>query len=311
MLAISMLIFARNQSTNIIPLMMWLFLKINGTSSRVMAILSNASMCVSGRTVERLKKRISDDAINYAVELVGSGHLFSTIFDNINIYLRRFQQRVTNENSMIHATNCAVIAIDEEGINVPIAENHEIKLKLRGKRVNATYKDLCPTASDNTHINRAFPILIAEMIARYTPGSNEWPERPEMLSEIRKNMPSDRPLKAQKTDARPLGVFDVNEGSKKGLVQVLDAIRERIAMTWETWTGKVRIILGDWLTSNNLRAARRDRVDDVNSMERIDYAEEQSCLWHYALQATHMNMRVYYSNATTNPSSLAAHKGLL
>lgn len=136
MLAISMLTFARNQATNMLPLLMGLSLKINGTSSRVMAILSNTGICVSGRTVERLKKRISDDAIAYAVELVSSGHLFSMIFDNINIYLRRFQQRVTNQNSMIHATNCAIIAIDEDGI-VPKAENHGIKLELRGKRANA------------------------------------------------------------------------------------------------------------------------------------------------------------------------------
>ena len=311
MMAISMLIFARNQSTNILPLMMGLFLKINGTSSRVMAILSNASVCVSGQTVERLKKRISDDAVEYAVELVNSGHLFSTIFDNINIYLRRFQQRVTNQNSMIHATNCAVIPIDEDGINVPKAENHEIKLKLRGKRANATYQDLWPTESDNECISRAFTSLIAEIIVRYTPGSNEWPEQGEMLSEIRKTMPSDQPLRARKTDARPLGVFDVNEGSKKGLVQVLDAIRERISLTWQEWAGKVWVILGDWLTSSNLRAARQDRVDDVNAMERIDYAEELSCLWHFALQNTHLLMRAHYGNATTDPTSLAAHKGLL
>ena len=173
------------------------------------------------------------------------------------------------------------------------------------------HQDLLPTASDDEHISRAFPVLIVEMIVRYTPGSSEWPERAKMLSEIQKNMPSDRPLKAQKTDARPLGVFDVNEGSKKGLVQVLDAIRERLAMTWEMWAGKVRVILGDWLTSSNLRAARRDRVDDMNSMERMDYAEEHSCLWYYALQSTHLLMRVHYGNATTDPSSLAALKGLL
>jgi hypothetical protein len=311
MMAISMLIFVRNQRTNILPLMMGLFLKINGTSSRVMSILSNAGACVSGRTVERLKKRISDDAVEFAVELVNSGHLFSTIFDNINIYLRRFQQRVTNQNSMIHATNCAVMALDEEGIDIPRAENLEIKLKLRGKRADATYQDLRPTASDNEHMSRAFTSLIAEMIVRYTPGSNAWDEQEEMLSEIHKIMPSTRPLKTKKTDARPLGVFDVNEGSKKGLVKVLDAIRERMALTWEEWAGKVRIILGDWLTSNNLRAARRDRVDDVNAMERIDYAEELSCLWHYALQNTHLLMRAHYGNATTDPTSLAAHKGLL
>ena len=121
--------------------------------------------------------------------------------------------------------------MDEDSIDVPKAENHEIKLGLRGKRANATYQDLWSTGSDDECISRAFTSLIAEMIVRYSPGSKEWPERGEMLSEIQKTMPSDRPLRARKTYARPLGVFDVNEGSKKGLVQVLDAIRERISLT--------------------------------------------------------------------------------
>ena len=141
-----------------------------------------------------------------------------------------------------------MIALDEEDIDIPRAENLDIKLKLREKRANATYRDLRPTASDNEHVRGAFTSLIAEMIARYNPGSNEWEEREEMLSEIHKTTPSTRPLKTRKTDARTLGVFDVNEGSKKGLVKVLDAIRERMVLTWEEWAGKVRIILGDWST---------------------------------------------------------------
>lgn len=73
-------------------LMMGLFLKINGTSSRVMAVLSNASICISSRTVERLKKRISDDAIDYVVELVASGHLFTEFDDPCN-QLRCYSNR--------------------------------------------------------------------------------------------------------------------------------------------------------------------------------------------------------------------------
>lgn len=91
---------------------------------------------------------------------------------------------------MIHATNCAIIVIDEEGIDIPRAENLEVKLKLHGKRANATYQDLHPTASDNKHITEAFTSLITEMIVCYTPGSNAWMERGEMLSEIQKSMPS-------------------------------------------------------------------------------------------------------------------------
>lgn len=80
MIAMSLLVFVRNRATNVLPLILGLFFKVSGTSSRVMTMLSNVGLCVSGRTVERLKKRISDDAIAYAVELMTSGHLFCTTF---------------------------------------------------------------------------------------------------------------------------------------------------------------------------------------------------------------------------------------
>ena len=46
-------------------------------------------------------------------------------------------------------------------------------------------------------------------------------------------------------------------------------------------------------------------------MERLDYTEEISALWHFALQATHMLMRTHYGRAGLDPTSLASHKGLL
>jgi hypothetical protein len=46
-------------------------------------------------------------------------------------------------------------------------------------------------------------------------------------------------------------------------------------------------------------------------MERLEYADELSAPWHFALQATHMLMRTHYGQAVEDPASLAAHKGLL
>ncbi|KAJ7598550.1 hypothetical protein C8J56DRAFT_1039439 [Mycena floridula] len=309
--AISMLAFVRNKATNIMPLMLGLFFKINGTGSQVMQLLSNIGLSVSSRTVEWLKKRISEDAVALAVDLMHSGKLFYVIFDNINIFLRKFQQQITNKNSMIHATNCCIVAIDEDGIDVEGAENLKQKLDLCGNHANAKFSDLTPTPDDDNHLAQAFPILIAEFITRYCPGSDQWLKRKEMLDEIQSKMPQDRPLPLKKTDTRPFGVFDINEGSKKGLVAVLTGICERALFTVEQWSSKVRIIVGDWLTSNNLRGAHKDRVDDVNTFERIDYANELSALFHYALQATHKIMRVHFGNAVLDPTSLAVHKGIL
>ena len=121
-------------------------------------------LCVSSKTVERLKGRISKDAVSLAVELISSGQLFCMVFNNINLYLRKFQQRITNQNSMIHATNCAIIAIDEDDIDVKEAEDLKAKLDLRGKRVNAKFDDIMPDKSDDKHIAKAFTALITEML---------------------------------------------------------------------------------------------------------------------------------------------------
>ncbi len=71
----------------------------------------------------------------------------------------------------------------------------------------------------------------------------------------------------KKTDARPFGVFNVNEGSKKGIVQVFEEMQKQSTLSEEEWSGKVQISLGDWLTSNNTCAAQRDRINDVTPMD--------------------------------------------
>ena len=108
-------------------------------------MLSNVGLCVSGQTVKCLKKRISDDAIAHAAKLMKSHHLFCTTFDNINIYLRKFQQHVINKNEMIHATNCAILAIDEEGLDVGQAQNLKAKLNLHGQQFEGTFDDILPS----------------------------------------------------------------------------------------------------------------------------------------------------------------------
>ncbi|KAJ7602042.1 hypothetical protein DFH06DRAFT_1351727 [Mycena polygramma] len=52
-------------------------------------------------------------------------------------------------------------------------------------------------------------------------------------------------------------------------------------------------------------------MDDINDMECLDYVEELSALWHFALNATHMIMRLHFGDSVLDPGSLAKHKGLL
>ncbi|KAJ7367233.1 hypothetical protein DFH08DRAFT_1005503 [Mycena albidolilacea] len=311
LLCLSMLVFVRNCATNVLPLILGLFLKVSGTSTRVIQMLSNVGVCVSGDTIKQLKERVSEDTINLAVELITSRRVFFTIFDNINIFLRKSQQRLSNTNNMINATNCTIIGID--GVEPFTPTDLTEKLALRGNRARAKPADILPTPEDDEIIGslRSFVALIAEMIVVYCPGNGLWHEHKEIAAGVTKMMPLDRPLPPEKTDGRPFGLFDVNEGLKKGVVKVLQSVQERSTLSQKIWSSISRIFVGNWLTSNNLRAARRDWTDDINAMERLEYADELSAPWHFALQATHMIMRTHYGQAVEDPASLAAHKGLL
>lgn len=313
LLAISMLVFARNRATNILPLILGLFFKISGTSSSTIKMLSNCGVSISIRTIERLKIRISEDAINHAIELIKSGRAWFPIFDNINIFLRKSQQRITNKNDMIHATNAAIIALDAEpGGEHTASEDVNAMLKLRGKRAEATVDDIVPDAADDNHMERAFQALIADMLVKYTPEASKWKDRTTMVEKVAKMFPEDRPLKPEKTDTRPFGVFDVNEGSKKGVVKVFSQMQKRSTLTKEEWMSKAHVVGGDWLTSNNIRAARRDRNDDIDPMERLEIYKEVSMLFHHALQFGHCCTRLHGGRgATEDPTCLLAHKGLL
>ncbi|KAJ7906338.1 hypothetical protein B0H13DRAFT_2333542 [Mycena leptocephala] len=91
-------------------------------------------------TIERLKKVLSEDAVAHAVSLIQGFRIFYIIFDNINIFLRK-SQRLFNKNTMIHATNAAVISLRNAD---PLAEDLDAKRKRRGNRAAATGADIIP-----------------------------------------------------------------------------------------------------------------------------------------------------------------------
>ncbi|KAK7016711.1 hypothetical protein R3P38DRAFT_3321058 [Favolaschia claudopus] len=267
----SRLAFTRNTGTNVFPMILGLFLEIGGTSSRILSTLSNAGACVSITTIKRLKKTLSEDAVAHAVSLINGPDLFYIIFDNINIFLRKSQQRLFNKNSMIHATNAAVIGLPDA---VPAAEDLAAKQRLRGKRAAATGSDIIPTNEDEQKMFSSFVGIVMTLIIA-----------DEMLKAAEDMMASDRPLPPKKSDARPIGVFDVNEGSKKGIIQMLKSLQDFSGVDEEQWSSKARIIVCDWLTSSNIRGARRDRMDDglLNrtwDAEKPNYADAKALIRH-------------------------------
>lgn len=307
-----MLLFVRNRATNLLPLLVGLFLRTGGASYRVIAALNRAGVSVSTRTIDRLKIILSSDAIRRAQELFRRNLFFAIIFDNINLYVRHTEQRINNRNSMINATNIALIKLPSDA--EAAGEDLEARLDMRGNRINDRRgKCIQITKQDTDHFNDAFTAIIAEILSMYWPGREKWSRetRKEMAEKMAKLIPEIRPLKPEKTETFPMGVIDVDEGSKKGIIRVLEEIQKMSTVTPEEFSRIVRIIMGDLGTVHNLRAARRDRKDDIDPMAQLKYVQELSQLFHWALNATHMLVRVHLGNSVQDPGSLSRHKELL
>jgi hypothetical protein len=188
-------------------------------------MLSNAGISISFNTIERLKSIISDDAIVHAVTLLTSANPFFLIFDNINLYLRKSQQQIHNMNTMLNVTNAVVISLS----NVePGFDDLKSKLDLYGKRANATVEDILPTQEDDERMVLAFTAIIVQLLVSY--GNEKWKDRKEMSEAVEAMVREDRPLPPEKTDAYPFRVFDVDEGTKKGIIQMFKAMQERSTM---------------------------------------------------------------------------------
>ena len=100
--------------------------------------------------------------------------------------------------------------------------------------------------------------IIAQLLVSYTPGNEKWEDQKDMDKAVKAMALEDRPLPPEKTDAYPFGVINVDEGTKKGIIQMFKAMQECSTMTEEQWSANVKLNQGDWLTSNNTRAAKWD-----------------------------------------------------
>lgn len=308
------MLFVRNRATNALPLAFGLYARTNGTSARVMKSLSQIGFMVSVDTVDRLRTRISEEAVDMCVDLIKSGQAFAIVADNINLFNRKDQQRLTNQNSMIHATNAAVLEIPASALptNGKDPFNLASKKALVGQRSQYEPSKIRPSKEDGTRLKKDFVAMVVKLMVDHAPGNRIKGKGLRQYKKQAESMVPDlRRLPVVQSNIMPFGAFDVNEGSYKGMIDLMEKLRERSTVPEEEWSSSVRIILGDYLTSRNIRGAARLRVDDVNDMERLSYIQEISQLFHFSLNALHMIVRTHFGRGATDPGSLSAHKEVL
>ena len=112
-----------------------------------------------------------------------------------------------------------------------------------------------PTADDE-HMMRSFMVIITQLLVTYTTKNDNWKDHKNIAEVVKGMMQEDKPLPPEKTDAQPFGVFDVDKGTKKGIIKMFKAMQEWSTMSEEQWALINQINQVDWLTLNNTRATQ-------------------------------------------------------
>jgi len=179
-----------------------------------------------------------------------------------------------------------------------------------GEPVQGHTRDIVITRLEGSHIGDAMTVIVTQLVVALCPDSNKWVDY-SMTKRSAAMTPWDQPLRLRKTNTFPFGVFNINEGSKRGCVDVVQVIQEKSTLTEEEWVECVHIVMGDRLTANNLCAAWCKQIDNTSPLEQLLNPKEVSVLWHYGLNVLHMIIKTHLGNSIDNPGSLASHKGLL
>jgi hypothetical protein len=307
-MAISAILYTCNRANNALQSALGIVLSIEGTSQRIIKSFRAMGMSISPSAIDEIRIRLSEDAIESAKSLITSPRPWIFVFDNINIYLRKFSQRIGNLNTMLNLTNTAVVELPAE-IPISAFDVDDFKAR-RGKRVEQVTSDLEFTPEEQKWMRRAMEAMVAQILVDHCPGREKWPAKRALKEAIKALMPKERPLEPRKTVAYPFGAMDINEGSKQGVIEVIVELARRACTTGAEIAKSVRIIAGDFLTVRNLRSCKADREDDISDFHCLSFAAELSQLFHYSLNAYITLIKVYLGadNAMINASSLSRHK---
>ncbi|EJD34594.1 hypothetical protein AURDEDRAFT_176375 [Auricularia subglabra TFB-10046 SS5] len=307
--SLSTLAHVRNRATNALPMCLATQMTAHGASTRVCSTFTRLGAASSRRTMDRFRVRISQDAINRGIEAARADARWLGILDNVDLQIRRFQQRVNSRTYMLHITNCALIGCHSSVPEDATAVNPY--LSLRGRRAVAGPADIRPTREDDTCLLQAFESRAGSLCLEYWPGAEAWPKRREMKDHIAALMPVCTPLEPEVTRTFPLGVLNTEEGSNKGVLRALELFREHLTMSKEEWGQHLHIMGGDFLTVRNMRNVQYLRQDDVGPVERLETILPQAQLFHFALNAAHMILHEHLGDAMHDPGSLSCHKDRL
>lgn len=243
-----------------------------------------------------------------------SDQLYAIVYDNINFTLRKASQRLDSTTEQINATTIAVFSLPKKFTRQAYGEalSRAARNQLEGRRRLFMEEDLRLTREQQKQLRDTMKHNVRMILLKYGPGMRKRGRR-GLMKEAKKLKPKIRVLDHEKTQFFPLPALDQEEASVHGTIQVVQKIwRDLLGLAEELIDTELRLMVGDWLTIRNLRLMKKEREDEFNSFERMDWVQEAAMPFHFQLNSMYMLYRTHIGHPDDrNPASLEKHRTLL
>ncbi|XP_035681998.1 uncharacterized protein LOC118419629 [Branchiostoma floridae] len=288
--SVAMLIIAtianhRNHRASALQVIMSLGFLSRTCNDQLLTILNHAGMGVSSRTAWRI---ISENAATTrASPIAAGGEIWS--YDNVNIMVNVQQVRQGHRSEMKNWTSRLTVPIrhiPDEGLST----------EPRGRRRDLTAKDILPGAEDISSLRKRFSARIKAVLStRFTAFASHKKPPPK-----RKRVPA--------STYRPLELMGANEATTADNITILRKFATEAGMSEDNcWDQE---IIGDQATCKNIRGARRLREDDVNRLEKLEWAKECPGDFHFVWEGGRCTCITFFSSPK-NVGSLAHLKDVV
>ena len=210
------------------------------------------------RTVQRSLRSLTEHATQQARSFVTtSERLWGTVYDNINLTLRKASQRLDSMTQQINATTLAVFSLPKRFTSSKYdpALSPDQRQKMMGARQHMSYNDIVLTEDKHTQVAEAFKHAIRSILLAHTPGKMQKRRKTKLLRKhMCKKKPKIRVLEHEKTQFYPLPALNEEEASVSGTIRVVQSIYTNLlALSEVVVPQKIRLLVGDWLSIRNLR----------------------------------------------------------
>ncbi|KAF9088823.1 hypothetical protein BGX27_002624 [Mortierella sp. AM989] len=286
-----MLLHTRNRATNFLQMMFGLYLYSSGARGRVIRTLSHAGLSVSYDTIQRALRRLSQDAIRRIRNAVRTQDWF-LIYDNINLFLRKSNQRINNHDSVENGTNATIIL--GGGIGPSIVKDPYLMFHPR---------DLLSTKKNRSHFRKAYTFHLIAVLKKYCDNSNRYTNLAPAINE----------LPVSKTTTFPLPTLKIDESKVEGNMEILKTVMEDTLQLPENWfkDGKQVIVSGDHMTITRLRTLKLQRQGQPKPYDRLDWIFPLMQLFHLQMLLVKTIVCNYYGRDDKYPGSIRFNNDIL